>query len=166
MESRVRVLTALTTAAVVLAGSQWCFASSITLISNSSDKAGVVGAISRKGNVVCQVIERADTATSDRFVHETVSDKVDLIATDDNKAYGNAGLNCPHGIVRHAAGEYVHGTVHTNTLENFWSLLKSAVVGNYHQVGKNYLLLYLAEFTIRHNHRKDPNLFDNIVAGC
>ena len=122
----------------------------------------MVGTISRKGNVVCQVIERADTATFDWLVHETVSDKVNLIATDDNKAYGNVGLNCPHGIVRHAAGEYVHGTVHTNTLGNCWSPLKSGVVGNCHQVGNNYLLLYLAEFTIRHNHRKDPNLFNSM----
>ena len=131
-----------------------------------SGKVGVIGAISRKGNVVCQVIEGADEKTIDRFVHETVSDKVDLIATDDNVAYGNIAREHQHGVVRHSARQYVRGNIHTNNLENFWSLLKRGVVGNYHQVSKQYLPLYLAEFTFRHNHRQDPDLFDAIVAGC
>ena len=131
-----------------------------------SGKVGVIGAISRKGNVVCQVIEGADEKTLDKFVHETVSDKVDLLATDDNTAYGNFARDYRHRIVRHSTRQYVHGSIHTNNLENFWSLLKRGVVGNYHQVSKQYLPLYLAEFTFRHNHRQDPNLFDAIVAGC
>ena len=44
--------------------------------------------------------------------------------------------------------------------------MKRGVVGNYHQADKKYLALYLAEFTLRHNRREDPNLFDSIVAGC
>jgi putative oxidoreductase len=47
-----------------------------------------------------------------------------------------------------------------------WPKLWATKGGNYHQVSKKYLPLYLAEFTFRHNHRKDPNLFDSIVAGC
>ncbi|MHB2029613.1 MAG: IS1595 family transposase [Acidimicrobiales bacterium] len=45
-----------------------------------SDKTPVIGAISRKGNVVCQMIEHADMRTLNGFVRETVSDKVDLVA--------------------------------------------------------------------------------------
>jgi len=48
-------------------------------------------------------------------------------------------------------------------LENF--MLKRGVVGNYHQVSKKYLPLYLAEFIFRHDHRKDSNPFDTTVAG-
>ncbi len=131
-----------------------------------SGKVGVIGAISRKGNVVCQVIEGADEKTLDKFVHETVSDKVDLLATDDNTAYGNFARTFQHQIVRHSTGQYVRGSIHTNNLENFWSLLKRGVVGNYHQVSKKYLPLYLAEFSFRHNHRKNPDIFGSIVAGC
>jgi hypothetical protein len=129
-------------------------------------KTTVIGAISRKGNVVCQVIEDTDQPTLEGFVKKTVSDKVDLIATDEHPGYNYLGRDYRHGRVQHSSRQYVLGTIHTNTLENFWSLLKRGVVGNYHQVSKQYLPLYLAEFTFRHNHRKDPNLFDAIVAGC
>jgi transposase-like protein len=53
----------------------------------ASDKIPVIGAISRKGNVVCQMIEKADTKTLVRFVRKTVSGSVDLVATDDNSGY-------------------------------------------------------------------------------
>ncbi len=48
----------------------------------SVGKTPVIGAISRKGNVVCQMIERTDAKTLNDFVRKTVSDKVDLVATD------------------------------------------------------------------------------------
>jgi transposase-like protein len=131
-----------------------------------SGKVGVIGAISRKGNVVCQVIENTDTTTLDRFVRSTVSDKVDLVATDEAYGYRNLSRRFPHGVVRHSAGEYVHGNIHTNNLDSFWSLLKRGVVGTYHQVSKKYLPLYLAEFSFRHNNRENADIFSSIVAGC
>ena len=47
-------------------------------------KTAVIGAVSRKGNVVARVIATTDTATMDRFVRETVCTKVSLIATDEH----------------------------------------------------------------------------------
>ena len=130
----------------------------------------VIGAIARKGNIVCQVIDRVGAGTAEDFMRNTLSDKVSLIATDEAQYYRGVGRwylrGATHSTVNHRTGEYVRGVVHTNTLDNFWSLLKRGIVGNYHQVSKQYLPLYLAEFTFRHNHRKDPNLFDAIVAGC
>ena len=52
-----------------------------------SGKVGVVGAISRKGNVTCQIIEDTSTATVSSFIRQMVSDKVDLIATDEGAGY-------------------------------------------------------------------------------
>ena len=52
-----------------------------------SGKVGVIGAISRKGNVVCQIIENTDADTLNRFVRKAVSDKVDLVATDEHAGY-------------------------------------------------------------------------------
>ena len=133
-------------------------------------KVGVIGAISRKGNVVCQVIDKMTTAKVGRFVRETVSDKVSLVSTDEAYPYRNITRRwlpgVQHGAVKHSSGQYVRGLVHTQTLDNFWSLLKRGIMGNYHQVSEKYLPLYLAEFTFRHNHRKDPNIFGEIVAGC
>ena len=50
-------------------------------------KVAVLGAISRKGNVVAQIIERTDAATLDRFVRQAVSEKVDLVATDEHAGF-------------------------------------------------------------------------------
>jgi len=62
------------------------------------------------------------------------------------------------------AVDHAHAVLAGVQLEIF--TLKRGVVGNYHHVSKKYLPLNLAEFTFRHNHGKDPNLFDSIVAGC
>ena len=130
------------------------------------DKIPVIGAISRKGNVVCQMIENADKPTLDGFVRKVVSDKVDLIATDEAYGYKDLAPAYPHQFVRHSAGEYVRGNVHTAHIDNFWSLLKRGVVGTYHKVSKKYLPLYLAEFQYRYNNRKNPNIFFDVIAGC
>jgi transposase-like protein len=62
--------------------------------------------------------------------------------------------------------EYVRGEVHTNNIESFWSLLKRGVVGTYHNVSKQYLPLYLNEFSFRFNNRENPDIFDAILRGC
>jgi len=129
-------------------------------------KATVIGAISRKGNVVCQLIENTDRLTLSQFVKKTVADKVSLVATDEAPGYSRLSQSYPHAVVNHAKHEYVRGNIHTNNLESFWSLLKRGVVGTFHNVSKAYLPLYLAEFSFRHNNRTDPNIFEAVVAGC
>ena len=132
-----------------------------------SGKIPVIGAISRKGNVVCQMIEHADVRTLNGFVRKAVSNKVDLVATDENPGYGYLkAQGFPHEAVKHSAGEYVRGEVHTAHIDSFWSLLKRGVMGTFHNVSKTYLPLYLAEFQFRHNNRKNPDIFKAILAGC
>lgn len=128
-------------------------------------KAAVIGAIARKGSVVAQVIERTDAHTLGTFVRDAVSPKVELVATDEKPGY-QAAIHFPHGTVNHRNDEYVRGVVHTQNIESFWSLLKRGVMGNFHQVSKDYLPLYLAEFTFRHNHRQDPGKFDTVLESC
>jgi transposase-like protein len=137
----------------------------------SAGKIPVIGAISRKGNVVCKMIENTDTATLDGFVRTAVSRRVDLIATDEHSGYRLLGLGgeqfgLPHKVIRHSGGEYVRGIVHTNSIESFWSLLKRGIVGTYHNVSKKYLPLYLNEFQFRQNNRKNPDIFGEAIGGC
>ena len=102
-----------------------------------------------------------------RFVEETVSTAVSLVATDEHKGYDALGANgYRHETVNHTAGEYVRGNVHTANLDNFWSMLKRGIVGTFHQVSKDHLPLYLNEFSWRYNHRDDPEIFRSILAGC
>jgi transposase-like protein/IS1 family transposase len=131
-----------------------------------SGKAAVIGAVSRKGNVVARVIEHTDAATFDRFVREAVSNKVSLLATDEHRSYTNLWKDYNHDFVRHSAGQYVNGAVHTQTIDGFWSLLKRGIMGSFHKVSRKYLPLYVAEFEFRYNNRNNPDIFSAAIARC
>lgn len=135
-------------------------------ITGTAGKTAIVGAVSRKGNVIARVIDRTDTVTLHSFVREAVSTKVSLISTDEHSGYRHLHKEFPHGVVRHSAGEYVAGAVHTNTIEGFWSLIKRGVIGTYHKVSAKYLPLYVAEFQFRYNNRQNANIFNAALAGC
>jgi len=130
-------------------------------------KAIVIGAISRKGNVTCKMIQRADRDTMMGFVREAVDRNVKLVVTDEHHGYDTmADSGRPHDVIKHGENEYVRGIVHTNTIESFWSLLKRGVMGSFHHVSTKYLPLYLAEFQFRFNNRKNPDMFGEVIAGC
>src|SRR5216684_7904060 len=132
----------------------------------TAGKIPVIGAISRKGNVICQMIESTDTGTLDRFVRKAVDKKVSLVATDEHSGYRLLDGDYNHESVKHGQGEYVRGLVHTGSIDSFWSLLKRGIMGSFHHVSKEYLPLYLNEFSFRHNNRKNPDIFRDVVAGC
>ena len=60
-------------------------------------------------------------------------------------------------MVDHTAGEYVRGKVHTNGMENFWSLVKRCLKGTYVAVAPWHLFRYLDEEAFRFNERKRPD---------
>jgi hypothetical protein len=101
-----------------------------------------------------------------QFVREAVSHKVSLIYTDDYLAYRHIHHEFRHGMVRHSAGEYVAGVVHTQTIEGFWSLIKRGMVGTFHKVSRKYLPLYVAEFQFRYSNRKKADIFGEAVRAC
>ncbi|HLY37504.1 MAG TPA: IS1595 family transposase [Candidatus Binatia bacterium] len=126
----------------------------------SATKIGVVGAISRKGNVTCKVIGSLEAPTIKSFVRRAVASNVSLVATDESPAYKRlAKEGLPHETVNHAREEYVRGNVHTQNLDRFWSLIKRGIMGSYHKVSAKYLPLYLNEFSFRHNNRNNSDIF-------
>jgi transposase-like protein len=130
-------------------------------------KMTVIGAIARKGNVTCQMIEKADRPRMMNFVRRAVSPNASLIVTDEHKGYDTIGATgLRHEVIRHSDNVYVRGVVHTNTIESFWSLLKRGVVGSFHKVSAEYLPLYLAEFSFRFNNRKNPDIFGELLSRC
>lgn len=135
-------------------------------LTGSAGKVAVIGAISRKGMVIAKVIENTDTATLDGFVHQAVGPNVSLVSTDEHSGYRLLSRDLPHSVVRHGAGQYVVGSVHTNTIEGFWSLLKRGIMGSYHKVSKDYLPLYMNEFSWRYNNRNNPNAFADLITTC
>lgn len=129
-------------------------------------KAIVVGAVKRKGNVIARVIANASAETLNAFVRMAVSHKVSLISTDEHRGYLQLGKNFPHGFVRHGAGQYVHGAIHTNTIEGFWSIVKRGIVGTFHKVSAKHLPLYVNEFEFRYNNRKNADIFGTAIRAC
>jgi hypothetical protein len=102
-----------------------------------------------------------------KFVRKTVSDKVELIATDEHSGYRYLKYAPhPHEVVKHSQDEYVRGNVHTQCIDSLWALLRRGINGIYHNVSKKYLRLYLNEFQRRFNHREDSDIFFATLRGC
>ncbi len=129
-----------------------------------AQKATVIGAIARKGNVICKAVDGLGFRTQEDFVKQAVSTRARLVATDEHPGYRNLKkYGYEHKTVNHKQHQYVVGTVGTNTIESFWSLLKRGILGSYHHVSDAYLPLYLNEFSFRFNHRKDPEMFEKML---
>lgn len=99
----------------------------------------------------------ADKATVNRIVSDNIA-RESYLYTDESKLYGDADqLFAEHHTVKHTAGEYVRyekgRTVHTNTVENVFSVLKRGMKGVYQHCDEKHLHRYLAEFDFRYNHR-------------
>ena len=131
-----------------------------------SGKTPIAGAVSRKGNVVARVIENVRASTLTGFVRESVSHKVSLLVTDQWAGYAHLFPEFPHEVINHAAGQYVVGAVHTNTIEGFWSIFKRGVIGTFHKVSRKYMPLYVAEFQFRYNNRENEDIFGAAIRGC
>ena len=88
---------------------------------------------------------------------------VDVLMTDDLAQYRGAARHLrkqfKHKTIRHKAGWYVMGDVHTNTVESAFSLLKRGIVGTWHKISAKHLEAYLNEMTFRFNRRKSHTLF-------
>jgi transposase-like protein/IS1 family transposase len=124
------------------------------------NKALAVGAVERQGDIVLEMIKHADKETLHKFIHSRTEPDTKAIYTDEWPAYkGIADKDTKHETVNHSAEEWVRGDVHTNSVENVWSLLKRSIVGSYHQVSRKHFDAYLDELEWRFNNRNNPYLF-------
>ena len=90
------------------------------------------------------------------IIHAEIKGAVEAganVYSDALLSYKGLDSTYVHEVVDHAI-EYVRGQVHTNGLENFWSLLKRTVKGTYVSVNAEHLFRYLDEQTFRYNERK------------
>ncbi|MFI4986221.1 MAG: IS1595 family transposase [Alphaproteobacteria bacterium] len=131
-----------------------------------STKTPIIGAVQRKGNVVTRVLQFISKEDMQKFVRETVSEKVSLLATDEHRGYLGLNDKYPHETVMHSGRQYVVGAVHTNTIEGFWSIFKRSIVGSYHKVSAKYLPLYIAECQFKYNNRFNDDIFGTAIEGC
>jgi transposase-like protein len=116
------------------------------------DKTPVMGILERGGKVRTTVIPNRKKKAIQAEVRKHV-EAGSALYTDDLRSY--QGLTeFQHGVVDHAA-RYVDGKIHTNGLENFWSLLKRGISGTYVSVEPFHLFRYLDEQAYRYNSRKN-----------
>jgi transposase-like protein len=122
-----------------------------------TDKAIVQGARHREaGQVRATVVEATDAATLQGTVRSWV-EPGSAVFTDQHVSYRGLEVDYAHKTVDHSR-EYVSGIVHTNGIENFWSLLKRALKGTQTHVDRVHLDRYVTERTFAYNHRDDSDL--------
>lgn len=125
-------------------------------------KRAVVALVERGGNVRSFHVETA-TVASVRTVLVTNASRASTLYTDESKLYTNTGKEfASHDTVHHSSGEYVRGTVHTNTIENVFSVFKRGMTGVYQHCGEAHLHRYLAEFDFRYNRRTKLGFTDQM----
>ena len=117
------------------------------------DKTAVVGILERGGKVRAQVIPSRRKTVLQEQVRKHVATGAALY-TDALLSYEGLASDYAHQVIDHA-NKYVDGRIHTNGLENFWSLLKRGVAGTYISVEPFHLFRYLDEQMFRFNNRKN-----------
>jgi transposase-like protein len=118
-----------------------------------SDKAAVQGILQRGGKVMAMVVADSKRGTLAPNVRKHVEDG-STVFTDELRAY--FGLQANHEVINHMEA-YVNGNVHTNGIENFWSLLKRGLNGTYVSVEPFHLFRYVDEQAFRYNNRGPMN---------
>jgi transposase-like protein len=130
--------------------------SSMTGDANLVNKTAVWGVLDRESRKVRATVvpkvnrEALQTAVLDQLAPGS------KVYTDEAKVYRSLPNDYIHEFVNHME-KYVNGQVHTNGLENFWSLLKRGLSGTYVAVEPFHLHRYVDEQVFRYNHRKDEN---------
>lgn len=128
------------------------FATPRTGRNQTTGKVAVMGLLERHGEVRTMVI----AGTKRHHLHGEVTKHVEAgsnVYTDALRSYNELDREFIHGVINHAE-KYVDGHVHTNGVENFWSLLKRSIKGTYVSVEPFHLFRYLDEQAFRFNKRR------------
>jgi transposase-like protein len=124
------------------------------------DKTIVMGMMERGGEVRAMVVGNRRRKQLQSNIREHVEAGA-AIFSDELKSYEGLETDYQHAVINHAV-EYVNGNVHTNGMENFWSLLKRGLHGTYVSVEPFHLFRYIDEQAFRFNNRNmtDAERFD------
>lgn len=119
----------------------------------SAQKRTVVSLAERGGQVRSFHVQHATKAIV-RDILVRNADRSSTLYTDESRLYTTTGEEySKHETVNHSRKEYARGEVHTNTIENVFSVFKRGMIGVYQHCGEAHLHRYLAEFDFRYNRR-------------
>ena len=130
----------------------------------SVGKAPVVSLIERGGEIRSMHLPKVNSDTL-RPILQTHLKKHTFLMTDSAPYYAKTIRqlegSIAHSTVNHNAGEYVRDKLwHTNTVENYFSILKRGITGTFHHVSQQHLARYIAEFDYRYNNRAGKGIGD------
>ena len=139
---------------------------------STAGKTPMFGILERKtenspSKIHVEKVPNVTRETLQTIINEKVK-RTASICTDEWLAYRGLDDRFKHFVVNHSQGLYVDGDAHTNSIENFWSILKRGIHGTYHQVSEKHLDRYLTEFSGRFNTRNDSDAtrFNLVLAKC
>ena len=129
-----------------------------------SGKVAVMGLLERHGEVRTMVVPNVKRKSLRREINTHV-EAGSMVYSDALKSYNDLNTDYIHNVINHAE-KYVEGNVHTNGVENFWSLLKRTIGGTYISVEPFHLFRYLDEQAFRFNRRKgtDSDRFFEVLS--
>jgi hypothetical protein len=125
-------------------------------MSTYASKTAVMGMLERGGKVKTEVLgNKRRGHVMQEIVRESVVPGT-WVMTDEFNGYAGLAKDYTHLVVNHLE-RYVQGNVHTQGIENFWSLLKRSLGGTYVSVEPFHLFRYVDEQAFRFNNRKDAD---------
>jgi transposase-like protein len=125
----------------------------MTTIGKLTSKTAVMGMLERGGKVKATVLGERVGKQMQQIVRDNVASGTWLM-TDEFPGYHALKNDYTHLVINHL-DRYVEGNVHTQGIENFWSLLKRGLAGTYVAVEPFHLFRYVDEQAFRFNNRKD-----------
>jgi transposase-like protein len=123
----------------------------------------VLGVRNRKGAIVTQMAPSTNTSDIHPFLFKNV-EKGAILHTDEWKGYRGLNDHYTRVMCNHEHKEFVsEAGATTNSMENFWSIVKRGVIGNYYHISKKYAQSYMDEFTFKQNQKENKDLFNYTI---
>lgn len=117
-------------------------------------KEKIFSLVERNGEVRSFHVPTVKAKTLRPIMEDQIAEDTHIV-TDEMGSYR---VSCDkflsHESVSHGKGEYVRGEIHTNTIENFFSILKRGLTGVYQHFSASHLRRYIGEFDFRYNNRE------------
>ena len=134
-----------------------------------SHKRAILSLVERGGNVRTFHVAHANKENVTELVNQNVAHE-SILMTDESRLYKEMGKTfVEHHSTKHSAGEYVRYdrgmVIHSNTVENYFSVFKRGMRGTYQHCAEKHLHRYLAEFDFRYNKRVGRGVNDEARAG-
>lgn len=117
-------------------------------------KEKVLSLVERNGKARSFHVPDVKASTLKPILREQIAKETSIMTDEAGQYKGLAKDFQSHDVVCHSIGEYVRGSIYTNTIENYFSIMKRGLKGIYQHVSPKHLRRYLCEYDFRYNSRE------------